>query len=32
MAKKTTYSTTQLSRYLSEAPKAVKVYIRDLEK
>jgi len=32
MAKKTTYSTTQLARYLSEAPKAVKVYIRDLEK
>ena len=32
MAKKTTYSNTQLARYLSEAPKAVKVYIRDLEK
>ena len=32
MKKKTTYSTAQLASFLSEAPKEVKVYIRDLEK
>ena len=32
MTKKTTYSTAQLASFLSEAPKEVKVYIRDLEK
>ncbi len=31
MAKKTTYSSTQVAKYLADAPKAVKSYITDLE-
>ena len=31
MAKKTTYSATQVASYLADAPKAVKSYITDLE-
>jgi len=31
MAKKATYSTTEVAKYLSEAPKAISAYISDLE-
>ena len=31
MAKKSQYANTQVAKYLSEAPAAVKTYIKDLE-
>ena len=32
MTKKTKYSTTEVAKYLSSAPKAINAYISDLEK